>query len=261
MAEITDQKHRVVDQFSQQAAGYSRLTSGLASGDRQAAFRRLAGLRPDDLMLDACCGNGVLTLDCAPHVARAIGLDLTPAMLEQAGMAQAAKGIGNVDWMVGDVSALPFDDNAFSLITCSSAFHHLSDPVVALGEMVRVCRSGGRVVVRDVTPAPAKSAAYDRMEILRDPSHVHALTPDELRNLGRGLPVDDPVLYSSIAADLSLDAVLATSFPQECSLQDIRGMFLADALSGEDQLGFSATLVEGEIKVSYAMTTAIWHKR
>ena len=260
MTTATDHQHRVVDQFSQQAEGYSRLTGGMAGGDRQAAFRQLVGLHPDDVMLDVCCGNGVLTLDFAPHVAQVIGLDLTPAMLEQARLAQRAKGIGNVTWIEGDINALPFADNGFSLVTCSSAFHHVPDPAPAFAELARVCRSGGRVVVRDVTPAPAKSAAYDRMELLRDPSHVHALTPDELRALGRGQPVKEPQLFPSVTADLSLDAILATSFPEQCSREDIGAMFLADALSGEDRLGFSATLVEGELKVSYAMTTAIWNK-
>jgi ubiquinone/menaquinone biosynthesis C-methylase UbiE len=261
MAETADHKHRIVDQFSRQAEGYNRLTNGLAMVDRQQAFRQLIGVRPDDLVLDVCCGPGVLALDLAPHVAQVTGLDLTPAMLDQARAAQVQKSHTNVEWVEGDVCALPFGEDAFSLVASSAAFHHLPDPGAAFGEMLRVCRPGGRIVIRDVTPADDKSAAYDRMERLRDPSHVHALTPGEVRGLGRGLPVGEPTLVSNLASDLSLDAILAASFPETRTRQDLHALFLADAQSGEDALGFSAKVIDGEIRVSYPMTTAIWIAR
>ena len=212
-------------------------------------------------MLDVCCGPGTMALDLAPHVAHVTGLDLTPAMLEQARRAQAERGCANVDWVEGDVFDLPFEDGAFSLVTCGAAFHHMVDPRLALGEMARVCRPDGRIVARDVTPDATKSVAYDRMERLRDPSHTHALVPAEIARLGQGLPVGTPALHSSTTADLPLDAILATSFPETCTIAEIRAMFLADALSGEDGLGFKARIIKGEICVSYPQTTAIWIKR
>jgi ubiquinone/menaquinone biosynthesis C-methylase UbiE len=259
--ETSDQNQQVLDQFTRQAAGYSRLTGGAAGADRRAGFRALIGAKPDDRVLDVCCGPGTVALDLAPHVAHVTGLDLTPAMLEQARLAQAERGCGNVDWLEGDVFDLPFGDGAFSLVICGAAFHHMVDPRSALREMARVCRPGGRIAVRDVTPDPAKSAAYDRMERLRDPSHTHALVPAELAGLGEGLGLDTPALHSSTTADLPLDAILATSFPELCTIAEIRAMFLADARSGADDLGFKARLIDGEIRVSYAQTTAIWSKR
>jgi ubiquinone/menaquinone biosynthesis C-methylase UbiE len=258
MAERADHNHQIVDQFSRQAEGYARLTGDMTHAERQKAFRDLIGVRPDDLVLDACCGPGVLALDLAPHVSHVTGLDLTPAMLERARAAQTQKGLGNVDWINGDVCALPFGDGAFSLVVSSAAFHHLRQPRAAFGEMLRVCRPGGRIVVRDVTPAHDKSAAYDRMERLRDPSHVHALTPGEMGDLGCGLPVNAPTHFLSLTADLPLKPILAASFPQACTRKDLHALFLADARSGEDSLGFSAKLIDGEILVSYPMTTAIW---
>jgi ubiquinone/menaquinone biosynthesis C-methylase UbiE len=256
-----DQKRQVLDQFSRQAEGYRRLTGGMAGADRRAAFRALIGAKPDDLVLDVCCGPGTLALDLAPHVAHVTGLDLTPAMLAQARLAQAERGCTNVDWVEGDVFGLRFEDGAFSLVTCGAAFHHMVDPRRAFSEMARVCRTGGRIVVRDVTPDAAKSAAYDRVERLRDPSHTHALVRAEIACLGAGLPVGRPALHDSVAAGLPLDAVLSTSFPEACTIAEIRAMFLADALSGEDGLGFNARIVDGEIRVSYPQTTAIWIKR
>jgi ubiquinone/menaquinone biosynthesis C-methylase UbiE len=258
MAEVAEQKHQVVGQFSQQAEGYAKLTTGLATTDRHAAFRALVQPQPDDRLLEVCCGPGAITLDLAPRIAHATGLDLTPAMLEQGRAAQAAQGIANIDWIEGDICDLPFADESFSIVASSAAFHHLTDPRAAFREMARVCRPGGRIVIRDVTPAADKSAAYDRMEKLRDPSHTHALSPEEMRGLGEGAPVGEPQVTTSITADLSLDAILATSFPEACTLDDLRAMFREDALSGEDELGFGTRLVDDEVRVSYTMTTALW---
>jgi ubiquinone/menaquinone biosynthesis C-methylase UbiE len=247
-------------QFSQQAESYSRLTGSLAGADRQAPFRALIGAAPEDLVLDVCCGPGTIALGLSAHVAHVTGLDLTPAMLAQARLAQARQSCRNIDWVEGDACHLPFEPGAFSLVTCGAAFHHMRDPRQALREMARVCRPGGRIVVRDVTPDAEKSAAYDRMEILRDPSHIHALTPAELAALGETLHLGTPQLHASVTADLPLDAILATSFPTSCSIADIRALFLADALAGKNDLGFSARLIDGDIRVSYPQTTAIWIK-
>lgn len=260
MTDAREQNRRVVDQFSAQAESYARLTGAMAAEAARAAFTALIGASPDDLALDLCCGPGTLALDLAACVADVTGLDLTPAMLAQARAAQAARGATNVTWVTGDANQLPFEDCTFTLVTCSAAFHHLHEPRRVLAEMARVCRPGGRIVVRDVTPETAKSAEYDRMERLRDPSHVHALTAEEMERLGDGLPLAPPELHPSTAADLSLDAILAASFPEACSTADIRVTFLADAIEGADRLGFSARLFEGEIRVSYRQTTAIWRK-
>jgi hypothetical protein len=99
------------------------------------------------------------------------------------------------------------------------------------------------------------------MERLRDPSHTHALVQAELAGLGIGLPVGPPALHESITADLPLDAILAASFPEACSIAELRALFRADAVSGEDRLGFDARLIDGELRVSFRQTTAIWLKQ
>ncbi len=263
MAEEPPHKDVVIGQFTRQAEGYARLIGAMSGSDRQSAFRAIVDARPDDTMLDVCCGPGTLALDLAPFVSKVTGFDVTPAMLvqaraAQARAAQAKRDVDNVEWRQGDVYALPFEAASFSLVTCAAAFHHITDPRAAFQELVRVCRPGGRIVIRDVTPAAQKSAAYDRMEKLRDPSHIHALTPWELARLGEGSAVSAPVLRPGIAADLALDGILAASFPEVCTIAEIRAMFLEDALSGEDLLGFNARLLDGEIRVSFPQTTAKW---
>jgi SAM-dependent methyltransferase len=187
-------------------------------------------------------------------------MDLTPAMLEEASARQTQRNISNVSWTLGDANAIPFEEGRFTIVMCSAAFHHLEQPRRAFAEMVRVCRPGGRILIKDVTPAPEKVARYDAMEKMRDPSHTHALTVEEVRALGTGLPVEEVSVTTSSTAPLPLEAVLKTSFPTTCTLDDLRSLFREDALSGADHLGFAATLVGDEIRVSYPMTTAFWRR-
>lgn len=260
MNDAANHNAQIVNQFSQQAASYTQLTTSLAKG-RSTALWALLQLREDDLALEVCCGPGTLALDIAPAVRHVTGMDLTPAMLEQARMRQATTGAENVSWTLGDVNAIPCEDMSFSIVMCSSAFHHIPEPRHAFREMLRVCRPGGRILIKDVTPAPDKAEHYDTIEKMRDPSHAHALTVDELRALSSGLEIDEISITTTVTPKLPLEAVLATSFPETCSLDDIRALLRDDAASGTDRFGLGATVIDGEVYVAYRMSTGLWRRR
>jgi ubiquinone/menaquinone biosynthesis C-methylase UbiE len=181
-------------------------------------------------------------------------------MLEQARAAQALRGLDNVTWVEGDGASLPFADGAFSLVTCSAAFHHFEEPSTILREMARVCRPGGRIVVSDVTPAAGKAAAYDRMEKMRDPSHGHAHPVEELAAMGKRLGLDAPRTRTSLTGPMPYAAVLATSFPEECSREELLATMREDAEAGADRLGFKAQVTDDQVLVSYPMSTVVWTK-
>jgi ubiquinone/menaquinone biosynthesis C-methylase UbiE len=258
MVDLSTHNRRIVDQHNQQAEGYARLSDSLGKGDRSAQLRERIGAGPDDEVLDVACGPGRLSLDLAGHVKSVTGLDLTPGMLDQA--RAAAGGQGNVRFVEGDAAAMPFADASFSVVISSAAFHHFEAPDRVLAEMVRVCRPGGRVVVSDVMPAPDKTAAYDRMEKLRDPSHGHAHSAAELRAMGRGLGLGEPAVHASVTGPLPYAAVLATSFPDAVGRDDLLDMMREDAVGGADEHGFSAELRDGEVMVSYPMAQVVWVK-
>jgi SAM-dependent methyltransferase len=260
MSSNVDHNLQIVDQFTRQAESYARVTGSLAP-PRPPALHALLQPDPTDLALEVCCGPGALALALAPAVRHVIGMDLTSAMLEQAKLRQASSGIANVDWICGDIQEIPFENAHFAIVMCSSAFHHLVQPRHAFREMLRVCRPGGRIMIRDVMPAPEKVERYDATEKLRDPSHTHALTVDEMRALGSGSAVDEVSLTTSVTPAVPLEAVLATSFPTECSLDDLRSLFLEDARSGEDQLGYGAALINDAVHIRFRMTTALWRRR
>ena len=98
------------------------------------------------------------------------------------------------------------------------------------------------------------------MERKRDPSHVHAHTMDELRGLADGLGLTELIVEPYPAGPLPLEAILATSFPTECSLDSIRTIFRSDVEDGEDRLGLQAHERDGAIFITYPMTTLVWRK-
>ena len=100
------QQELVVDQFTRQAAGFA---AAKPIRDRDALELLLAasGAGADDRTLDVACGPGIVVCHFAAVVKSATGIDLTPAMIAQAKALQREKGLDNIEWHVGDVTALP----------------------------------------------------------------------------------------------------------------------------------------------------------
>lgn len=229
---------QIADQFTRQAPGFAR---SRALHDRAALDLVVAAAEPQahEMSLDVACGPGSVVLAFADHVARASGLDATPAMLDEARRATAKAGRDNVSWHQGDVCALPFADAAFDIVSCRFALHHFEQPVRAFAEMVRVCRPGGRIVLCDAAASddPAKAAAFNAMERLRDPSTVEFRTLGFLRGLFSlaGLPEPSARFYG-VAFDI--DTIVAHSFPAGDDRRLLRAM-LAASVEG-DSMGLDA---------------------
>src|SRR3984885_1935121 len=96
---------RILDQFTRQAAPFA----GSASIRNEEALNRIvqwAGASSEDTVLDVASGPGLLVCAFARTAKHATGVDMTPAMLEQARKLQKEKGLTNVSWQPGDVYAL-----------------------------------------------------------------------------------------------------------------------------------------------------------
>lgn len=220
-----DHTDEVVDQFTRQAAQFA-LSPAARNEEIVERILRLAQAGPDDSALDVACGPGVLACALARRVRHATGIDLTPAMLDQARATQAHAGLTNLRWDLGDVTAMPYADGSFSIVTCRFAFHHFPEPLRVLREMRRVAGPGGRVVVADSSPAAAKADAFNAMEKLRDPSHTRAMPVEELRALFNAAGMPEPRVEPT-RLSLDLDSFLARSYPPggERDKQGMRAMF------------------------------------
>ena len=100
-------------------------------------------------LLDAGCGPApMITLLSEKYPDRHYtGLDLTPAMIEQA----KKKNISNAEFVVGDCENFPFEDNSFDAIICVNSFHHYPNPQAFFNSVKRCLRKGGRLILRDMT--------------------------------------------------------------------------------------------------------------
>jgi ubiquinone/menaquinone biosynthesis C-methylase UbiE len=112
----------------------------------------LGRVRPGVSVLDVGCGPGTITADLAALAApgQVIAVDSSAEVLAAAGQVAAERGLTNVSFEVADVNALRFADDSFDVVHAHQVLQHVGDPVQALREMRRVCRSGGVVAVRDV---------------------------------------------------------------------------------------------------------------
>jgi ubiquinone/menaquinone biosynthesis C-methylase UbiE len=244
-------KQTVVDQFSKQADHFAKLP-GHAEAD--ALFVRMAEVGPGDEVLDVACGPGLVACAVAPYARRVTGIDLTPAMIERARALQAERGLANLDWLVGDVTPLPFPGARFSVVLTRYSFHHFLDPRAVLAEMVRVCRPGGRVLVADLALPAEKAEAYDRVERLRDPSHVRVLAEAELVALLAEAGLCD-VRRSGYAFEVGLEQLLQRSFPDPGDAGKVRAAFEADA--GVDKLGVGAYRSGDEVRIVYPIAVFV----
>ena len=242
-------KSTIVDQFTRQAKVFNvapSLTNEQALGSIVAATR--AGL--DDTVLDVACGGGVVLCAFAPHVQHATGIDMTPAMLDFGRELAAKKGLANVTFKQGDVTTLPFPDGSFSVVVTRYTFHHFLDPLAVFKEMVRVCRRGGRIAVVDMYASEdeAKAAQWNRLELLRDPSHVRCLPLSELKGLFGKAGLEQPAESFYGVHDL-VKNLLGRSFPNPNDDAKITAMFAASVK--DDSLGIPATLEAGELWYTY----------
>lgn len=100
-------------------------------------------------LLDAGCGPApMITLLSEKYLDKHYtGLDLTPAMIEQA----KKKNMKNATFVVGDCENFPFNENSFDAIICSMSFHHYPNPQGFFNSVKRCLRPGGRLVLRDMT--------------------------------------------------------------------------------------------------------------
>src|SRR6201993_5348471 len=248
---MTDATHQdlILDQFTRQATVFSTAPA-ITDEDALQMIVQAARPTPNDRLLDVACGPGLLVCAFAPYVREATGIDVTPAMLERARKLAADKGLANVAWRQGDVYALPCSDASFTIVTTRFSVHHFLDPAAVLREMVRVCAPGGRIVVVDdyASENPAKAAAFNRLEKLRDPSHSRALSLSELKGLfGRVGPPDPDATFYELRGDVP--GLLARSFPNPGDDLEIIEMFKASA--ADDRLRVPVRLDGDEIYYAY----------
>lgn len=153
------------------------MTAGLDQRWRRLTVR--ATVQAGDDVLDACCGTGDLAIAARRAGARVTGLDFSQAMLEHARRKEPA-----IDWVRGDVLALPFADESFDAVTVGFGIRNVDDLEGGLHELRRVLRQGGRLGILEITRPRGVLAPFYRVWFDR-------IVPE----LGRMLPGGDAYTY------------------------------------------------------------------
>ena len=145
--------------FDRIAPVYDAMNRTMTVGLDQRWRRATAGavVRPGDDVLDACCGTGDLAIACARVGGRVSGLDFSERMLER-----ARRKAPELDWVRGDLLALPFADGSFDATTVGFGVRNVDDLQRAFSELRRVLRAGGRIGILEITRPRGALAPFYR---------------------------------------------------------------------------------------------------
>lgn len=146
--------------FDRIAPVYDAMNRTMTAGlDRR--WRRITAqsvVRPGDVVLDACCGTGDLAIADAGAGGRVTGLDFSERMLERAG-----RKAPELEWVSGDMLALPFADASFDAATVGFGVRNVDDLGRGLAELRRVLRVGGRLGILEITRPRGPLAPFYRL--------------------------------------------------------------------------------------------------
>jgi SAM-dependent methyltransferase len=157
---------------------------------RRRHVREALAAAPGERILDVGCGPGFYALELLDEVGSGgsiVAVDASPDMLALA--RRRCEGRGNVTFREGNAVALPVDDGDFDAALCVQVMEYVAEPAVALAEMHRALRPGGRVLVWDIDWATVwwQSDDPERMRRVLAAWDEHLVHPSLPRTLGARL--------------------------------------------------------------------------
>jgi ubiquinone/menaquinone biosynthesis C-methylase UbiE len=247
-------------EFAKQAATFEDPDYSFADRRLIAWINKNVPAEPGTAVLDVAGGTGHIARAYADGSAVAVVLDLSDEMLVTGQRQAQAAGQRNVVFVRGDAAAMGFVDDAFDLVVSRFAVHHFERPDEQIGEMVRVCRPGGRVAIIDlVAVETALAAKHDRLERMRDPSHTRALPMDELRTLLEKTGAD--VLHETFHDQrLPVERWLDQAGPPAETAKAIRSE-LRGELDGGAPTGMRPLIEDGELHITHRYAIVVARKR
>jgi len=136
-------------------------------------------------LLDIGCGTGWLVRSAArrfPGI-RAVGVDLSSAMVAEALANTAREGTREVAFIESDSGALPFAAGTFDFITCTASFHHYADPISVMKGWRSLLRPGGRILVLESCTRYFPIWVYDKVLRIIENGHVQYYRTEDLTSM------------------------------------------------------------------------------
>jgi demethylmenaquinone methyltransferase/2-methoxy-6-polyprenyl-1,4-benzoquinol methylase len=153
-ADLSKTPREVAAMFDGVARGYDRTNAVLSVGN--AALWRIATVRavdaqPGERILDIAAGTGTSSVALAKTGAEVIALDFSQGMVDE-----GRRRHPELQFIQGDAMALPFGDAEFDAVTISFGLRNVQKPEVAIAEMLRVLKPGGRIVICEFSRPPLR---------------------------------------------------------------------------------------------------------
>lgn len=149
---MNKQPDEVAGMFDDVAKHYDRTNTVLSAGNavlwRMAMVRAVAPVAGEKI-LDVAAGTGTSSVALARSGAEVVALDFSAGMV-----AEGRRKHKKIEFIEGDAEKLPFPDNTFDAVSISFGLRNVNEPKTALGEMFRVLKPGGRLVVCEFSKPP-----------------------------------------------------------------------------------------------------------
>ena len=179
---VTDQNADGLPFFKKNSKAYANSLSHSSGDDLSALIDRLPN-DEDIKALDVATGTGFTGFRLAQKYKLVVGLDVTSEMLLEARNLAAEKRLDNLVFVLGRSEKMPFLDHAFDVVTCRRAAHHFSDKKKFVSEVRRVLKPGGTFGFVDMlSPENDKDDSFNKLERIRDPTHLSAETKNFWEN-------------------------------------------------------------------------------
>ena len=167
----------------------------------------------------------------------------------------------NIQFEQGTAEVLPYPTASFDMVATRFSVHHFKNPDVALREMSRVCRAGGKFAVIDlVSPDdPTLAVQYNHWERLRDPSHTRALSALELKQAvaKAGIAITDHYVRE---VEMDVHAWLDFSHTQAAARRRILDAIDRE-LQGGDKTGMRPSTKENKLMFMHTWGVVVGEKR
>ncbi|NEW06917.1 class I SAM-dependent methyltransferase [Paenibacillus sp. SYP-B3998] len=138
-------------------------------------FLKFAKSNVHKRVLDVGCGTGISTKRLNQMGFQAVGLDVSPKMVDYA-------RTNSLEVFLSDCNPIPFHDESFNFVFCCTVLEWVQNPAALVSEMIRVTRSGGRIVIACLGPRNLPfDEAYNRL--LGEQSNYNMLMPVELHRM------------------------------------------------------------------------------